>query len=122
MYDYYFVHLVRLVTPGNVKAYKQGTIEVLHRSQWGTICDHNWNAKDASVICRQLGYVGAVRAASGAEFGQGNGTVWLTDVKCKGQETNLHECPSSGWGTNKCKHTHDAGVVCSYPRGIYLLR
>ncbi|EDV19474.1 uncharacterized protein TRIADDRAFT_62104 [Trichoplax adhaerens] len=106
---------VRLVTANQVNVYKQGTIEVSHKGKWGTICDHKWDQNDAVVICKQLGYTGAIRVAKMAEFGQGNGTVWLTDVQCKGNELNLHQCPSSGWGNNKCKHTHDAGVVCSYP-------
>ena len=35
---------------------REGTIEVCQNGVWGPICSNQWNAPDAAVVCRQLGY------------------------------------------------------------------
>ena len=64
------------------------------------------------MVCRQLGYNGTVIATTDAEFGQGNGTIWMDGVICAGSETSLNQCPFNGWGIHDCVHGKDAGVVC----------
>ena len=34
----------------------EGRVEILHNSQWGTICNHGFDESDARVICRMLGF------------------------------------------------------------------
>ncbi|KAF1644332.1 Deleted in malignant brain tumors 1 protein, partial [Eudyptes chrysocome] len=87
-----------------------GRVEVLHRHQWGTVCDDSWDEEDAAVVCRQLGCGTVVLAPW---FGQGRNAIWLDDVNCTGKEDTLLECLARPWGTHNCDHGEDAGVVCS---------
>jgi len=38
--------------------------------------------------------------------------IWLSNVGCKGDETNVEWCPHSPWGRHDCDHEMDAGVCC----------
>ena len=91
----------------------KGRVEVFYNGIWGTVCDDYWDLKDAKVVCRQLGFVGAVAANSSAAFGAGKGQIWLDDVRCTGVESSLPECGHNGWGIENCAHSEDAGVMCT---------
>uniref|UniRef100_A0A8C6EMW6 HHIP like 1 n=1 Tax=Marmota marmota marmota TaxID=9994 RepID=A0A8C6EMW6_MARMA len=105
---------VRLVRPAGLSS-GRGRVEVFVGGRWGTVCDDAWDTKAAAVVCRQLGFAHAVRAAKRAEFGEGRTLpILLDDVRCAGSERNLLECAHAGVGTHNCGHQEDAGVVCSH--------
>ncbi|XP_072030540.1 uncharacterized protein [Amphiura filiformis] len=111
-----FEPIFRLVGNSNPN---QGRVEVFHDNEWGTVCDDSWDANDATVICRLLGFpYGDAQAVTHAYFGQGTGQIWLDDVQCSGSEDNLLECSHNGWGVEDCVHSEDAGVICDSTSSI----
>ena len=77
------------------------------------MCDDEWDAADAQVVCRQLGLspVGAI-ALSGSNVPEGTGQIWLDEVSCDGTEDILLKCVANPIGNHNCDHLEDAGVVC----------
>lgn len=47
-----------------------------------------------------------------AKFGEGNGPVFLHNLKCVGSEGRLLDCDQSTVGHNLCDHSNDVGVRC----------
>ncbi|XP_072169471.1 scavenger receptor cysteine-rich domain-containing protein DMBT1-like [Diadema setosum] len=92
---------------------REGRVEIYHNGIWGTVCDDDWDVRDAEVVCRELGFPGVDNSHSSAHFGTGTGTIWLDNVDCQGGESRLEYCSHNGWGNHNCGHGEDAGVSCS---------
>ena len=89
-----------------------GRVEVFYFGEWGTICDDDWDDRDASVVCKTLG-LGGDGSALHRYDKPGKGQIWLTEVKCgKNTQTFLACKGSTPSYTGMCSHDEDAGVDC----------
>ena len=106
----------------------EGRLEILHDSQWGTVCDDYWTDVEAGVVCRILEFeLGAVdnRGRTRDEGGRSlppsfgpppaGATMWLDNVNCVGNETSLLACPprrNLAVGVHNCRPSEAVGVQC----------
>ncbi|XP_040045322.2 T-cell differentiation antigen CD6-like isoform X4 [Gasterosteus aculeatus] len=97
-----------------------GRVELWADGRWGTVCDDQWDLRDAHVVCGQLGCGYALSVAGqGGPFPPGRGPIHLDELNCTGREKNLWSCPAAQ-GEQDCGHKEDAGVVCSERRAVRL--
>ncbi|KAI4900372.1 hypothetical protein NFI96_015985 [Prochilodus magdalenae] len=90
-----------------------GRVEVLHGESWYTVCDADFDQQDAEVVCRELGCGLPVEVLGGAAFGRGEGQVWSEELQCRGNESQIHSCPTSPSLKHNCDHDSDVGLVCA---------
>ena len=91
-----------------------GRLEVKYNNTWGTVCQRGFTMQSANVVCKQLGYVrGAINFTGGATYGPGNSTIWLSHVRCNGNESNVAACSHSYWGKTACTHAEDISIICN---------
>ncbi|KAI4905396.1 hypothetical protein NFI96_030512, partial [Prochilodus magdalenae] len=90
-----------------------GRVEVLHGETWYTVCAADFDQQDAEVVCRELGCGLPVEVLGGAAFGRGEGQVWSEEFQCRGNESQIHSCPTSPSLKHNCSHDSDVGLVCA---------
>ncbi|KAI4895562.1 hypothetical protein NFI96_027042 [Prochilodus magdalenae] len=98
-----------------------GRVEVLHGETWYTVCDADFDQQDAEVVCRELGCGLPVEVLGGAAFGRGEGQVWSEELQCRGNESQIHSCPTSPSLKHNCSHDSDVGLVCAGKNSICVL-
>ena len=78
-----------------------------------------WGLRNQNAGIYVLNYTETVSEAiygeeASSTFGEGEGQIWLDDVKCTGTENNIWSCPQLPLeGTNNCLHSEDSGIRCS---------
>ncbi|KAK3261642.1 hypothetical protein CYMTET_29459, partial [Cymbomonas tetramitiformis] len=85
-----------------------GRLEVYHEDRWGTVCDTRelFTDVEASVACRQEGYVGGQLGGAVVHdevppppaSAVTEAPIWMGGVNCTGWETVLWGCDFDGWG------------------------
>lgn len=113
--------MVRLSNGTTTSGLTEGRLEVWHDNLWGTVCIDSFDLRDAVVACRQLNLYARSYYFAFFNFDIGYGMpVWLTEVGCSGNESNIGYCRHPGIGAADlvaCHHTSDVAVECS--EGMY---
>ncbi|KAK3600146.1 hypothetical protein CHS0354_012269, partial [Potamilus streckersoni] len=90
----------------------QGRVEINVFNRWGTICDDGFDDREANVICRMLNHPRGGHVLQGTSYAGGTGPIWLDDMECMGNETDIRQCVHKPWGVNNCGHSEDVAVQC----------
>lgn len=89
-------------------------MEVFLNGSWGTVCDDYFKIQAAHVVCRSLGYQGALQVRPRAAFGAGSGQILMDDVTCLSSEISILECAYVNSNSHNCGHYEDVGVICEH--------
>ena len=87
----------------------EGRVEILHAGVWSGICNDLFNLTTANVVCRQLGYPGALRVKS---YGLRSTLIWLSNVQCFGYESSIDQCSHNDYIYDCNVDTSHTGVKC----------
>lgn len=99
---------------GRIKS--EGIVRVRHNATWWTICDFQWDEREASIVCRMLGYSGG-KVVPRSTFRRDYSPMLWGEVRCEGPEQTLTSCwrrPQSRW---PCNVGNQAAVSCDSDKG-----
>ena len=110
--SFFFFVVVRLV---NGNSAREGRFEILYDGVWGTVCGMEWDEREANVVCRQLGYDGAVAAIPWTAFGRRYRMSMMNHIQCMGNESSISDCRFMRWKTGciSTRFSEDPGAVCT---------
>ncbi|XP_026161466.1 scavenger receptor cysteine-rich type 1 protein M130-like [Mastacembelus armatus] len=91
-----------------------GRLEVKSNQWWSSVCEADFDQRDAEVVCRELG-CGAPLLLQGALYGEVEAPMWTREFQCGGHESALLDCRSSDSDRNTCSPGKAVGLTCSEP-------
>ncbi|KAK9738697.1 Scavenger receptor cysteine-rich domain [Popillia japonica] len=96
----------------------EGRLQVKIDGEWGTVCNYNWNIKDAALVCHQLGlalnpYDWYLERNEIPDAGTSEGII-LSNVQCEDHDIDITKCRSEKKNDfeKSCTHENDVGVRC----------
>jgi len=78
-----------------------------------SVCDAVFDQQDAEVVCRELDCGAPVQVLGAAAFGKGDVQMWTQEIQCRGNESQIHLCPTSPSHENNCSHEHNIDLLCT---------
>lgn len=106
--DYQCKHSYTRLVGSNVSF--EGRVEVYLNGSWGTVCDDEFGMTDADVVCRSLGFPGALQVTH--KYGSGTGDILMDNVGCVSNKATILDCIYIT--SHNCNHGEDVGVICKH--------
>ena len=66
----------------------EGRVEIVYRGQHGTICDTLWDYREATVVCKMLGYGRGGYPYRGSRFGNGTGKYFWRNWNARAKKVH----------------------------------
>uniref|UniRef100_A0A8C4TEP6 SRCR domain-containing protein n=1 Tax=Erpetoichthys calabaricus TaxID=27687 RepID=A0A8C4TEP6_ERPCA len=89
-----------------------GQLQVFYNNSWGSVCANNMDKATAAKFCQELG-CGSLKSDVKEELSKLDlDPKWLDNVRCRGHEASVWQCPSSPWGKNTCTRTENEPLTC----------
>ncbi|XP_064388391.1 soluble scavenger receptor cysteine-rich domain-containing protein SSC5D-like isoform X3 [Halichondria panicea] len=109
---------LRLVSNSGRTGGSSGRLEFYYNGQWGTVCQDNFDSSDARVACRQLGFSTYTQYGTVGTLGFSRPTsydtrTWLDELRCRGSESRLIDCPANAIGVEDCFRFEDIALYCT---------
>uniref|UniRef100_A0A2K5Z3F0 T-cell differentiation antigen CD6 n=1 Tax=Mandrillus leucophaeus TaxID=9568 RepID=A0A2K5Z3F0_MANLE len=95
----------------------EGQVEVHFRGVWNTVCDSEWYASEAKVLCQSLGCGTVIERPKGLPHSL-SGRMYYS---CNGEELTLSNCSWRFNNSNLCSQSLAARVLCSASRSLHNL-
>ncbi|XP_013770203.1 scavenger receptor cysteine-rich type 1 protein M130-like isoform X3 [Pundamilia nyererei] len=97
-----------------------GRLEVKSNQSWSSVCEADFDQKDAEVVCREFG-CGPPLVLQGALYGEVEASVSSKEFQCGGHESALLDCRSSASARNSCSPGKAVGLTCSESDDVRLV-
>ncbi len=97
-----------------------GRLEILHDQTWISVCDAAFDQQDAEVVCRELDCGAPVQVLGAAAFDKGDAQMWSQEIECRGNESQIHLCPTSPSHQNNCSHENSVELMCAGWNSFFL--
>ncbi|KAL5015513.1 hypothetical protein ScPMuIL_009783 [Solemya velum] len=88
----------------------RGLVLITHLGSQRYVCGDEWDATDAKVLCRSMGFNGESRSYT---EGMPMDGIWGRAMKCSGDEDDIGLCYDRGLAEEECQKSV-AGVSCDY--------
>ncbi|KAM3931106.1 scavenger receptor cysteine-rich type 1 protein M130-like [Leptodactylus fuscus] len=90
-----------------------GIVEVSVNNSWNRFCLWNFNEREASVVCREMGCGPLVQVQENVAIEAAPRWRMVEETHCSGAESQISECSLSIWSSQPCLYNVQAKIVCS---------